>query len=307
MKSRKDTLRRSELFQESLRQLAEAEDGAHQVALGDASVASPFTSRALSIQCCRLKTRSMHPRYFVANLQNLGYQQFGQRARPSTLYLNGAKQGDRQLTILGVGVAALFFFVTKGNPLPTLSPHRPPSTVLCTQALLSIALQFIVHASFILISANVALAYFDPYDPSISPDGPFHPNALNTCTFLMTSLSTVNTFVVNYRGRPFMEDFYENALFLRSVQACYAVLFVCALEIFYPLNQLLELSPLPDPDDVLTVLVLEKENDTQSNVWWLNPLIEAIGFPPTMCLLMVMDCVLSYSMELATRRCFEED
>jgi cation-transporting ATPase 13A1 len=39
------------------------------------------------------------------------------------LHMHGVKQGDRKLTILGVAVAALFLFMTRGKPLSTLSPH----------------------------------------------------------------------------------------------------------------------------------------------------------------------------------------
>ena len=76
-------------------------------------------------------------------------------------------------------------------------------------------------------------------------DGPFHANTLNTATFLVSELSTINAFLVNYRGRPYMESLSENTLLCRSIQACYFALFVCALEVFPLLNQLMQLSPLP--------------------------------------------------------------
>ena len=163
----------------------------------------------------------------------------------SKLFLHGVKQGDRQLTILGMVVAGLFFFVTRGKPLPTLSPSRPPSSVLCAQALLSIAAQFGIHFAAIMVATEVSLYYVDPYDPSMIPDGPFNPNTLNTCTFIMSVLATVNTFAMNYRGRPFMEDIWDNKLLLRSLQVCYGVLISCALEVFPPLNDLLQLAELP--------------------------------------------------------------
>ena len=108
----------------------------------------------------------------------------------SRLFLYGVKQGDRQLTILGIAVAALFFFVTRAEPLSTLSPIRPSATVLCTQALVSITGQFLIHLCTILLATEAALAFVDPYDPSLVPDGPFNPNVLNSSTFLLTCLST---------------------------------------------------------------------------------------------------------------------
>jgi manganese-transporting P-type ATPase len=104
--------------------------------------------------------------------------------------LHGAKQGDRQLTVLGMAVAALFYFVTRAEPLSTLSPIRPPASVLCGQVLISIAGQFLVHSATILVATQTALSFVDPYDPSLVPDGPFNSNVLNTCTFLSTCLTT---------------------------------------------------------------------------------------------------------------------
>lgn len=103
-------------------------------------------------------------------------------------------QGDRQLTVLGVVVAALFFFVTRAKPIDALSKARPPPSVLCPHALLSIALQFAIHFGAILLACRASLAFVDPFDPSIVADGPFNPNVLNTCTFMLTVLSTINTF-----------------------------------------------------------------------------------------------------------------
>ena len=161
------------------------------------------------------------------------------------LHQKGVKQGDRQLTAVGVVVAVLFLFVTRGKPLPKLSTRKPSSSVLCRADLCSMATQFSIHFAAIMTVTFISDVYVDPYDPSIVPDGPFHPNILNTATFLITVLSTVNTFLVNYRGKPHMESLSKNVLLYRSIQTCYFVLFVCALEAFPPLNQLLQLSPLP--------------------------------------------------------------
>ena len=161
------------------------------------------------------------------------------------LHQKGVKQGDRQLTAVGLVVAGLFLFVTRGKPLPKLSTQKPPSSVLCKETLLSMSIQFVIHFAAIMAVTYMSDAYVDPFDPSIIPDGSFFPNTLNTSTFLVTMLSTINTFVVNYRGRPFMENLNENLLLFRSIQACYFVLCLCELDIFPPLNQLLQLSPLP--------------------------------------------------------------
>lgn len=42
-------------------------------------------------------------------------------------------QGDLQMTALGLAVAALFFFVSRAEPLEKLSAERPPSRIFCAQ------------------------------------------------------------------------------------------------------------------------------------------------------------------------------
>jgi magnesium-transporting ATPase (P-type) len=186
---------KSVTIEESLRQLREAQEELEQVELGDASVAAPFTSRAVSIKCCkdiiqqgRCTLVTMLQIYKI-----LGINCLVNALVLSKLFLHGVKQGDRQLTILGMVVASLFFFVTRAEPLPDLSPIRPPASILCAQALASISGQFVIHLAMILLVTEAALAFVDPYDPSLVPDGPFNPNVLNSCTFILTCLSTGKT------------------------------------------------------------------------------------------------------------------
>lgn len=191
-KKKKTKKPRATSLEESLRQLREAQEELDQVELGDASVAAPFTSRAVSIKCCkdviqqgRCTLVTMLQIYKI-----LGINCLVNALVLSKLFLHGVKQGDRQLTILGVVVAALFFFVTRAEPLSTLSAIRPPASVLCIQALVSIMGQFFLHLATILLATEAALSFVDPFDPSLVPDGPFNPNVLNSCTFLLTCLST---------------------------------------------------------------------------------------------------------------------
>ena len=294
--------RRSTL-EDTLRQLHEAQSELDHVELGDASAASPFTSRTVSIKCCKDVVQQGRCT-LVTMLQIykiLGINCLVNAMVLSKLFLHGVKQGDRQLTILGVAVAALFLFVTRGKPLPTLSPVRPPSSVLCAQALLSIVVQFAIHFAAIMIATEVSLAFVDPFDPSMIPDGPFNPNTLNTCTFIMNVLATINTFAVNYRGRPFMEDLWENKLLLRSLQVCYGVLFVCALEIFPPLNDLLQLAELPDVsamgDEVRSWRSTNSFAPKGSLLPLLEGAVESVGFHVFLSSLMICDTVLAFVAE----------
>jgi cation-transporting ATPase 13A1 len=294
-------------FEESLRQLREAQEELESVELGDASIASPFTSRSASIKCCKdvLQQGRCTLVTMLQIYKILGVNCLVNATVLSKLFLHGVKNGDRQLTILGVGVAMLFFFVTRGKPIRTLSVTRPPSSVLCTQALLSIALQFLVHLVAILLSAQAALAFVDPYDPSMIPDGPFNPNTLNSCTFLVSAIATVNTFAINYRGEPFMESLWQNKLLLRSLQACYAVLFACALEVFPPLNDLLQLTEMPILDGTEGIFASTGSDADTFLQPILHSSISAVGFPGFLALLMVLDTVLALAAERSVLRLFD--
>lgn len=213
----------------------------------------------------------------------------------SSLHLVGAKQGDSQLTAVGVVVAALFFFVTKGQPLEKLSRQRPPYSVLSVEVLTSIAVQFFIHFGCILTVTGLSQYYLDPFDPSLVPDGGFNPNTLNTATFLMTVLATVNTFLVNYRGRPFMQDLSDNLLLLRTLQASYTVLFACALEVLPPLNELLQLAPLPS-GAAATEHVTQEIID--GNIHFeIFSFFEPLGFKATLICVMIFDIAACYFAE----------
>jgi manganese-transporting P-type ATPase len=292
--TKKNEKRKSSKMEDSVRQLREAQQTLNYLELGDASISAPFTSRAVSIKCCkdviqqgRCTLVTMLQIYKI-----LGVNCLVNALVLSKLFLHGVKQGDRQLTALGLVVTVLFYFVTRAEPLPTLATKRPPSSVLCLQAVLSITLQFAIHSTAILIATDVALSYVDPYDPSMVPDGAFNPNALNTCTFILTCLATINTFAVNYHGRPFMEDLHENKLLYRSLQASYAILFICALEAFPPLNDLLQLSPLPS---------LKREMVEFSYFGFWHDAARAFDFPPLLCSLMMLDTLLVFACERTVR------
>lgn len=168
----------------------------------------------------------------------------------STLSIEGVKQGDSQMTSMGLVVAGLFFMISLARPLSTLSPSRPPTSVLCISALLSISLQFTVHLVFIFLTVSLSQPYIDPYSTATVPDAPFSPTPLNSAVFLVGSCVTINTFSVNYVGRPFTESMRENKLFFRSLIFCWFMLAVAATEVFLPLNQMLQLEAFPVPGNL---------------------------------------------------------
>ncbi|KAG7346895.1 phospholipid-translocating P-type ATPase, flippase [Nitzschia inconspicua] len=289
-------------LEESFRQLQEAQDELDQIDLGDASIASPFTSRVVNISCCKevIKQGRCTLVTMLQIYKILGVNCLVNATILSKLFLHGVKQGDRQMTSLGILVAALFFFVTRGKPLPKLSKMRPPVSVLSTQALLSIFGQFAIHFTAMTIATEVALSFVDPFDPSLIPDGPFNPNTLNTCTFLINVLATVDTFAVNYRGEPFVEPLRKNKILWRSIQATYITLIVCVFEVFPPLNDLFQLAEFPDIRDNDVGERKQELHHLPSFASLKHVLLEVVrlvGFPIFMSFLMLADTAFAFLFE----------
>jgi len=246
-----------------LAELREQEKDPAIVQLGDASIASPFTAKRTSVECvlavvrqgrCTLVTTLQVYKILALNCLVSAYML-------SSLYLFGVKQGDLQMTALGLAVAALFFFVSRAEPLERLSAERPPARIFCAQVCVSIALQFLVHLGCLVNTLERAkpLMKLTSKDPSIAPDGPFRPNLVNTAIFLLSAVTQVNTFTANYRGHPFMQSLGENKMLGRFTVGLYAVLMMLALEIVPIFNHWLQLVHLPGPfrRHLVTVLLLD--------------------------------------------------
>ena len=94
-----------------------------------------------------------------------------------------------------------------------------------------------------------------------------------------------------------MQNLSENKLMLRSVQICYVTLFACALEVFPPLNALMQLTPLPeDGAEVFSASGGIEEA--------LSFLVDSIGFKSTLGLFMLVDVALSYQVEKIIQQIF---
>jgi cation-transporting ATPase 13A1 len=139
--------------------------GAPVAALGDASMAAPFTSKMptpaslvhiLRQGRCTLVTTHQMFKILAVNCLILSYQL-------SVLHLNNVRSGDAQQTFLGMSAAAFFMFLSWARPVPKLSVERPAVTVFNPALLLSILSQFIVHLASLALVAHVV--GFDPEKP----------------------------------------------------------------------------------------------------------------------------------------------
>ncbi|KAF1779664.1 P-type ATPase, cytoplasmic domain N [Phytophthora cactorum] len=241
-----------------LQQSLSGSDEAQIVRLGDASIASPFTSKSSSIRVIKKLVRQGRCT-LVTTIQMykiLGINCLITAYYLSSLFIHGVKNGDQQLTISGLSIAMFFLFLSRAKPARKLSHQRPPSGVFCMSVMVSIFGQFVIHLAFLAAALHVAQPFIEPGDPAMHPDGNFTPNVVNSIMFLMSSIMQVNTFVANYRGQPFMEGFWENKLFCRSALVNYAVLAVVIAEVFTPINAMLELVAMPNQETQLVVAAL---------------------------------------------------
>lgn len=215
------------------------------VKLGDASMASPFTAKHASVSPMTDIIRQGRST-LVTTLQMfkiLGLNCLATAYVLSVMYLDGVKLGDVQATISGVFTAAFFLFISHARPLPTLSAERPHPNIFCLYVFLSLIGQFAIHLFFLISSVKGAEKYMP--DECIEPDSDFHPNLVNTVSYMVSMMLQLATFAVNYMGHPFNQSITENKPFLYALLAAAGFFTIITSDLFRDLNDWLKLVPLP--------------------------------------------------------------
>lgn len=198
------------------------------VKLGDASNASPFTTKRTSpLALCRVLQQGRCT--LVATLQMyriLAINSLVNAYAMSVLFLDGVKLGDTQMTITGLLVAACFFFIAQSKPVDQLSSERPQTRVFSAYMMVSLLLQFFVHFAALLHVVGLAKTALNlgPADRvAVDVEAPFQPNLVNSVVYVLVTAMQVTTFAVNYKGRPFTSSMRENRGLLVCL-CCMAVL-----------------------------------------------------------------------------------
>lgn len=229
--------------------LGESEDQPPLVKLGDASIASPFTSRRMTIDSCvaiirqgrcTLATTLQMYQILALNCLISAYSL-------SVLYLQGVMLGDKQMTITGIVLAVASFMVSRAKPLKKLSPERPATSVFAPALFISLMGQFAVH----LASLIACMRLVEPYIPAGHvPDleAEFSPSLMNTVVFLLWIAQQISVFVLNYKGRPFMQGIRDNSALMKSLLVAAGILILCASEVSTDLNEFMELVPWPSTE-----------------------------------------------------------
>ncbi|KAL6176517.1 hypothetical protein ACLB2K_053150 [Fragaria x ananassa] len=230
-----------------LDELNEEGDGhaAPVVKLGDASMASPFTAKHASVAPTTDIIRQGRST-LVTTLQMfkiLGLNCLATAYVLSVMYLDGVKLGDMQATISGVFTATFFLFISHARPLQTLSSERPHPNIFCAYVFLSLLGQFAIHLLFLISSVNEAEKHMP--EECIEPDSEFHPNLVNTVSYMVNMMLQVATFAVNYMGHPFNQSISENKPFMYALVSAVGFFTVITSDVFRNLNDSLKLVPLP--------------------------------------------------------------
>ncbi|KAJ4779402.1 Cation-transporting ATPase [Rhynchospora pubera] len=240
--------RQREKLKKMLEEMNDEGDGrsAPIVKLGDASMASPFTAKHASV-APTLDIIRQGRSTLVTTLQMfkiLGLNCLATAYVLSVMYLDGVKLGDVQATISGIFTAAFFLFISHARPLQTLSAERPHPNIFCAYVLLSLLGQFAMHLFFLMSAVNEASKYMP--EECIEPDSEFHPNLVNTVSYMVNMMIQVATFAVNYMGHPFNMSISENRPFKIALYAAVGFFVVITSDVFRELNDYLKLEPLPE-------------------------------------------------------------
>lgn len=217
------------------------------VQLGDASIASPFTSKIGTIRSvyhiirqgrCTLATTMQMYKILALNCLISAYSL-------SVLYLDGIKFGDSQMIISGIAVAMAFLFVSRSQPLEKLSKEKPQNSIFNFYFMFSLLGQFFIHILILILTTQAAKVAQPPDEHDKSVETTFKPNLVNSVVFIVTSLQTVVTFTVNYVGHPFMQSLRENRGLLLCLLFLGSICLLAGSNLVPELNESLELLLMP--------------------------------------------------------------
>jgi cation-transporting ATPase 13A1 len=174
---------------------------------GDASMAAPFTVKSNSLKSIvdiiqqgrssLVTTIQMYKILALNSIISAFFYMF--------VDVIGIKFSDPQMVSIGVLSSIAFTAITQPKALNTISKQKPITSIFSLYILSSILSQSIIQiSSLFLIYKRI------PGPKAIATS--FEPSVMNTVLFIVSSIQTVSTLLVNYIGRPFREDLHENKM-----------------------------------------------------------------------------------------------
>ena len=238
--------------------------------LGAASIAAPFVSKRATISGCldliRFGRATLSST--IDLFKQLSLNSLVNAFTMSVLFVENVTFGDQQMSIFAVCVSFAFLAISWAKPRRELSQERPPESQFNAYLVISVLLQFIVH--YCLFTMVRRLVFAEGYvTKEFNYKLKFEPGLMNTAMFIMNTATQVTTFVVNYRGYPFMQNFTENKVLLLSVIVCAAIVALLLLHNDGVVRQAFELVEFPSQKfrdtlgiaciaDIVICYVLEK-------------------------------------------------
>jgi len=189
-----------------------------QPKLGAASIAAPFVSKHSTISACidliRFGRATLSST--IDLFKELSLNSLVSAYSMSVLFVQNVKSGEQQMVLSSLGAMLTMLSISWAKPLRQLSPERPFESQFNMYLVTSVILQSITHLITFQLVHNLVVGTGwvpAPFDYKVK----FSPSLMNTAMFLTNNEMQVATFVSNYRGRPFMQGFFENKLFFYSV------------------------------------------------------------------------------------------
>ena len=202
-----------------LKKMQEDIDERPIVKLGDASIASPFTSKQSSVQSvchiirqgrCTLVTTLQMFKILALNSLVMAYSN-------SVLRVENLKFSDYQITMQGILLAGCFFFISRSLPAEKLAKLRPLPNVFNVYTLSTVLGQFAVHLLCLTKSIQLARETEDRDGSDPDEETEFAPSLVNSLVFIIGTTLQICTFAVNYRGDPFMVPLTKNKPLVYSI------------------------------------------------------------------------------------------